>query len=79
MEDPSLKAILEGHVIVNMDREQVKVVLGNPVRVSLFQSRAEIEVWLYQGYKLHQDQNHTSSVLYRIVFVAGRVVLVEPI
>lgn len=73
------RAILDGHIIAGMDREQVKVVLGDPVRVSRFQARSDIEVWLYQGYKFHQDQIHTISVLYRIVCVAGRVVLVEPI
>lgn len=54
---PSIReAIDEGHVVPGMDREQVWTVLGEPVSRRTFTHELAIEIWLYQGHKLHQDQ-----------------------
>lgn len=71
-------AIERGHVIVGMDYDQVQVVVGEPLRKKAFAGSVAIDVWLYPGYRFHQDRWHGGS-LYRIVFIAGRVALVEPI
>lgn len=47
-------AIETGHVVAGMDREQVWVVVGDPVKKSLFPG-AHTEVWLYPSARFHQD------------------------
>lgn len=73
------KAIDSGHVIPGMDREQVWVVLGDPVRKSVFSS-GHVEVWLYPAVRLHQDQLHSHGTeSFRLVFMDDRLVIIEPI
>ena len=73
-------AIRRGHVIPGMNQDQVWVVLGDPVRKTTFQSDRLIELWLYPGYKLHQDQLRADRAdLFRLVFRDGILILVEPL
>lgn len=72
------RAIELGHVILGMDREQVVVVLGDPLRRIDYAGSPAVEVWMYPGFRFHQDQSHGAS-LYRLVFRAGRLALVEPL
>ncbi len=78
---PSIrKAIEQGHVVPGMDREQVWTVLGEPVRRTTFKREPVIEIWLYQGYKLHQDQMRADRAeLFRAVFRDGILVILEPL
>lgn len=73
------QAIEAGHVIPGMDREQVWVVLGDPLRKSVF-SLGRFEVWLYPATRLHQDQLHShGAASFRLVFIEGRLAIIEPI
>ncbi len=76
-----LIAIERGHVITGMDAEQAWVVLGDPLRKRRFVSGGEaVEVWLYPGYKVHQDQVRGDKAgLFRLVFREGVLILVEPL
>lgn len=78
---PSIAAAIEvGHVIQGMDQEQVTVVLGEPVHKKIFKGQPWVEAWLYPGYRLHQDQLRSHGArLFRIVFLDGRAVVLEPI
>ena len=72
-------AIETGHVVPGMDREQVWVVLGDPVRKSLFPS-AKVEVWLYPSVRFHQDPVHSHGASsFRLVFIDGILRVIEPI
>ena len=51
-------AIETGHVVPGMDREQVCLVVGDPVRKALFPA-ASTEVWLYPSLRFHQDPAHS--------------------
>src|SRR4029450_10774825 len=51
-------AIEDGHVLVGMDREQVIVVLGQPIRRAMSKHHDNAEAWIYLGYKLHPDPLH---------------------
>ncbi len=63
-----------------MDEEQVRVVLGEPVRRTRFTRRRTIEVWIYPGYTLHQDQMRGHGAqLFRLVFIEGALAIIEPI
>lgn len=77
---PTIRNAIEtGHVIIGMDREQVWTVLGDPVRKAIFSSR-RFEAWLYPAYRLHQDQLHSHGAdSFRLVFIDGRLVIIEPI
>ena len=73
------KAIDTGHVLLGMDRELVWTVLGDPVRKATF-SASKYEVWLYPAARLHQDQRHSHGAdSFRLVFIDGRLVIIEPI
>lgn len=73
------KAIDTGHVLLGMDRDQVWTVLGDPVRKATFSS-SKVDVWLYPAVRLHQDQLHAHGVdSFRLVFMDGRLTLIEPI
>ena len=73
------QAIDTGHVIDGMDREQVWVVLGDPQRKSVFSS-GRFEVWLYPATRFHQDPQHSHGAdSFRLVFVDGRLEIIEPI
>ena len=75
-----LDAMQKGHVIPGMDREQVRVVLGVPVRTATFGPESETEVWIYPGHRLHQDQMRADKAwLFRLVFVGGTLTVIEPI
>ena len=68
-----------GHVIPGMTMEQVWVVVGDPVRKSVFPA-AKAEVWLYSWVRFHQDQAHAhGSASYRLVFVDGILRIIDPI
>ena len=72
-------AIETGHVVPGMDREQVWVVVGDPVRKALFPA-AKTEVWLYPSVRFHQDPAHSHGASsFRLVFVDGILRVVEPI
>ena len=72
-------AINAGHVILDMDREEVWVVLGDPVWKSMFRAGA-VEVWLYPAVRLHQDVMHSrGAVTFRLVFIDGRLRVIEPL
>ena len=72
------RAIELGHVVEGMDREQVWVVFGEPIRKTRFSGTGTPEVWIYPGHKLHQDPVRSHGVtLFRVVFIDGRVALVE--
>lgn len=73
------QAIESGHVVPGMDREQVWVVLGDPVRKALF-SAGKVEVWLYPSGRFHQDPVHSHGASsFRLVFIDGLLQLIEPI
>jgi hypothetical protein len=78
---PQIRTAIEnGHVVVGMDREQVIVVLGQPTRRAWFKHDDQAEAWLYLGHKLHQDTLHSPRAgLVRIIFLEGRVALIEPL
>ena len=62
-----------------MDREQVWVVMGDPVRRSLFHGNA-IEVWLYPSVRFHQDPQHSHGASsFRLTFIDDSLRLIEPI
>ena len=72
-------AIQTGHVVPGMDREQVWVVLGDPVRKSLFEAKW-VEVWLYPSERFHQDPVHSHGASsFRLVFIGGILRIIEPI
>ncbi len=72
------RAIELGHVVEGMDRDQVWVVFGEPIRKTRYSSPGAPEVWIYPGHKFHQDPVRGHGVtLFRVVFVDGRVALVE--
>ena len=72
------RAIELGHVVEGMDREQVWVVFGEPIRKTRYSSPGAPEVWIYPGHKFHQDPVRGHGVtLFRVVFIDGRVALVE--
>lgn len=73
-------AIAKGHVVIGMDREQVKVVLGDPVKSTVFKSPDRLtEVWIYPAVRLHQGQLHADGgSLFRLVLIDGRLAVVEP-
>ncbi len=72
-------AIDRGHIVLGMDREQVVVVLGQPLDRREYGGTPPVEAWFYPGHKLHQDHHRTGgSTLFRVVFVDGRVALIEP-
>ena len=75
-----LDAIRNGHVVVGMDREQVVVVLGVPVKTATYRRDREVEVWIYPGHRLHQDQMRGDKAwLFRLVFIDDVLRLIEPI
>jgi hypothetical protein len=78
---PGIRTAIEnGHVLVGMDREQVIVVLGQPLRRALSKRNDNAEAWIYRGYKLHQDPFHLQGAgLVRIIFLKGRVAMIEPL
>ena len=79
---PSIRdAMLKGHVVEGMDAEQVRVVLGDPIRATRFARDTDtVDVWLYPGYRFHQERFHGSdSTLYRLVLVNGILAVVEPL
>lgn len=74
------KAIEDGHVIVGMDREQVRAVLGLPVKATEFGRERHIQIWIYPGYRLHQDQLRADKAwLFRLVLIDGVLTIIEPI
>lgn len=74
-------AIVTGHVVQGMNREQVRVVLGDAVRKSEFKTpKAVIEVWLYPSVRVHQDPVHSHGASsFRLVFMDGILRIIEPI
>ena len=75
---PVADAMRRGHVTLGMDEEQVLAVLGEPVRRVRFDGPGAAQVWIYRGYKLHQGYAHGAS-LYRLVFLEGRLRVLEPL
>lgn len=72
------QAIGTGHVVVGMDRAQVWVVVGDPVRKTTF--RSGTEVWLYPATRFHQDPAHSHGASsFRLVFVDGLLTVIEPL
>ena len=77
---PEIRTAIEtGHIIVGIDCERVWTVLGDAVRKAVFSS-GRFEAWLYPAHRLHQDQLHShGAASFRLVFVDGRLVVIEPI
>ena len=71
-------AINTGHVIVGMDREQVWVVAGDPLRKSFFRGGA-VEVWLYPAVRFHQGAYTHGAASLRLVFVDGLLRVIDPV
>lgn len=72
-------AIATGHVVAGMDRDQVKAVLGEPIKRTVFTRRDGVtEIWIYPAVRLHQGHMHADGTLYRLVLADGRLVLIEP-
>ena len=72
-------AINAGHVSLGMDRDQVRAVLGEPVRIAEF-SRSHAEIWLYPASRFHQDQMHSHGAeSFRLVFLGERLSTIEPV
>jgi len=67
-----------GHVTYGMDEDQVFAVLGEPVRRTRHQGAGASQVWIYPGHKIHQGYAH-GATLYRLVFLDGRLRIIEPI
>ncbi len=79
---PSLReAMLKGHIVEGMDAEQVRVVLGAPMRSTRFSRAGDvIDIWLFPGHRLHQERLHADgSTLYRLVLINGVLAVVEPL
>ena len=72
------EAMRRGHVAFGMDEEQVVAVLGDPVRRVHYDGPGGPQAWIYRGHKLHQGYAHGAS-LYRLVFLDGRLRVLEPI
>src|SRR6266540_5267328 len=73
------KAMQDGHVVGGMDAEQVRAVLGTPAQKKGFRGQRNIEVWIYPGYRLHQDQMRADKAwLFRLVLIDGVLTLIEP-
>jgi outer membrane protein assembly factor BamE (lipoprotein component of BamABCDE complex) len=72
-------AIDVGHVSRGMTREQVRAVLGEPLRVTAF-ARSDSEIWLFPVSRFHQDQMHShGAASFRLVFIGDRLTTIEPI
>ena len=69
-----------GHVVLGMDPLQVRAVLGDPLQERTPAGDGVVMLWLYPGHRLHQDpfRSH-GATLFRLVFVRGRLTLIEPI
>lgn len=78
---PAIAAAIEqGHIILGMDREQVTIVLGTPVKRTVYPGPPSSEVWLYRWARLHQDALRAhGATLFRLVFVDGRLAVAEPL
>lgn len=72
------EAMRRGHVALGMDEDQVFAVLGEPVRRTRYEGQGAPQVWIYRGHKLHQGYAH-GAALYRLVFLDGRLRVLEPI
>ena len=72
------RAIENGHILLGMDTTQVWVALGDPARKTRF-PRSQTDVWVYRAGSLHQDHHNLGSGAVRLVFVQGRLVVVEPL
>ena len=78
---PAIAAAIErGHIILGMDREQVTIVLGTPVKRTVYPGLPSSEVWLYRWARLHQDALRAhGATLFRLVFVDGLLAVAEPL
>jgi hypothetical protein len=75
-----LNAMKDGHVLIGMDREQVRVVLGAPVKSAVYERDRAVDVWIYPGYRLHQDQMRGDKAwIFRLVFIDGVLTIIEPL
>lgn len=72
------RAIETGRLIPGMTPEQVWVVLGDPARKTRFEGTGT-EVWVYEGGRSHVAQLPNGIEAFRVVFIEGRLVLVEPL
>lgn len=73
-------ALAQGHVVTGMDREQVTVVLGPPIRRTVYPGPPASEVWLYRRARLHEGAASAhGATLFRLVFIDGRLVIAEPL
>lgn len=74
------EAMDRGHLALGMDRAQVVVVLGQPLKRTEYGGSPPIEVWLYPGARFHQDPLRThGATLFRLVFIDARLRLFEPL
>lgn len=73
-------AMQRGHIAAGMNQQQVTAVLGKPLRAVRHVDDRLVEVWTYPGHRLHQGHFFAAdgASLVRVVFVEGRVELIEP-
>lgn len=75
-----IEAIKLGHVLPGMDRDQVWVVLGEPLQRKPSRASSRIEQWLYPAYRIHQDHFRSQAAfLFKITFIDGRVTGIDPL
>ena len=75
-----IEAIKLGHVLPGMDRDQVWVVLGEPLQRKPSRASSRIEQWLYPAYRIHQDHFRSQAAfLFKITFTDGRVTGIDPL
>ena len=74
------EAMQKGHIAAGMDAGQVTAVLGKPLRAVRHGDLRPVEVWTYPGHRLHQGHAlpGDGATLVRLVFVDGRLELIEP-
>jgi hypothetical protein len=71
------EAVNTGHVIIGMDQEEVWVVVGDPIRKTIFRG-GTVEVRFYPAVRFHQGPRTRGADLFRLVFVNGRLTVIEP-
>lgn len=70
-------AIDVGHVSPGMNRDQVRAVLGQPLRITAF-SRSHAEIWMFPASRFHQDQMRShGAASFRLVFIDDRLSMIE--
>lgn len=70
------EAIESGALMLGMNPQQVVAVLGQPLSRRAHGGTPPVEVWQA---RVHQSGRWHSGTLFRLVFVGGRLALIEPV